>query len=486
SDVNKCSFINDFNTFCVEELANFIPEVCVIGLKDASYQSFPEEVPTDSQTEDDLKKSCLEKQQKIQIQYENPEKFENLKIIKMKGINVEPGVLRATGRCLKLYPTITTLRLENCNLTYIEIDIIANILTHTAVITDLCLNGNPVRQMNYFILLQETNLQYLSLCLCNINDEGVKLISNELKYSDYTTNTLIGLNLTHNRITCAGVKFLAEALRTNRSVISLSLAGNRIQDQGVGFIAEVLQKFPLFHEECIERRCRNITRLLKRQSFLDEQVKIVKNAQVSSNSKQGIIKSVMPKKTFSASRDTKKGGSQILSSTKRTSATKESNTTLEKRNCKARGEMRKIDLETICGPHHWKKKIHILICRKVTPEDGSLWCVGNFHLSHLNLAYNRFGLVGVKAFHTAVIYQDKLLHNTRRGLLRLGLQGNPIPEFCTELPELLEIINNRYYSINDITGNNEDSPKTSISSVKRRSSSRQSSSIRKSNSATLK
>ena len=40
----------------------------------------------------------------------------------------------------------------------------------------------------------------------------------------------------------------------NRSLLSLSLASNQITDEGCKILAGVLQRFPLTHEEVVQRR----------------------------------------------------------------------------------------------------------------------------------------------------------------------------------------------------------------------------------------
>ena len=51
-----------------------------------------------------------------------------------------------------------------------------------------------------------------------------------------------------------GACVLFDSLRMNRTLLSLGLAGNGIGDAGAKKVAEVLSKFPLTHEELVERR----------------------------------------------------------------------------------------------------------------------------------------------------------------------------------------------------------------------------------------
>ena len=83
------------------------------------------------------------------------------------------------------------------------------LVSFNALLKLLYINKDVVSRMELLMFILYS-LQFLSLCQCDINDNGAKLISSELIYNDYTTHTLVGLNLTHNQITCIGAQFFAE------------------------------------------------------------------------------------------------------------------------------------------------------------------------------------------------------------------------------------------------------------------------------------
>ncbi|CAK9812501.1 hypothetical protein ANTPLA_LOCUS7420 [Anthophora plagiata] len=83
---------------------------------------------------------------------------------------------------------------------------------------DLNLDMNPNAQENYHLLCTPAgSLLYLSLKLCKITDEGVKMIANELRYQDPpNTSKLVILSLANNHITKDGAFHIGQMLRTNR------------------------------------------------------------------------------------------------------------------------------------------------------------------------------------------------------------------------------------------------------------------------------
>lgn len=63
------------------------------------------------------------------------------------------------------------------------------------------------------------SLHYLSLKLCEISDNGMKKIANELKYRDPPDDPkLIILDLANNHITKDGAVHIGSMLRTNRCI----------------------------------------------------------------------------------------------------------------------------------------------------------------------------------------------------------------------------------------------------------------------------
>ncbi|XP_017788723.1 PREDICTED: leucine-rich repeat-containing protein 71-like [Habropoda laboriosa] len=123
---------------------------------------------------------------------------------------------------------------------------IAEMTKNIGCLEELNLDMNPNAQENYHLLCTPAgSLQYLSLRLCNITDEGVEKIAKELRYQDPPNNPkLIILNLAHNHVTKDGAFHVARMLRTNRSLRCLVLLGNRICDEGASLILQELRMYP--------------------------------------------------------------------------------------------------------------------------------------------------------------------------------------------------------------------------------------------------
>lgn len=63
------------------------------------------------------------------------------------------------------------------------------------------------------------SLRYLSLKMCKLSDNGVRMIANELTYENPPNDPrLISLNVADNDITNIGAGHIAVMLRTNRLI----------------------------------------------------------------------------------------------------------------------------------------------------------------------------------------------------------------------------------------------------------------------------
>ncbi|XP_076679578.1 uncharacterized protein LOC143374912 [Andrena cerasifolii] len=144
-------------------------------------------------------------------------------------------------------------------------------LTSIGCLRDVNLDMNPNTQENYHLLCRPAgNLCYLSLKLCEISDNGMKKIANELQYRDPPDNPkLMILNLSNNRVTKGGASHIANMLRTNRSLKSLILLGNWICDEGASYIIQQLKITTLTHEEIVDLRRRKFAELSLRDELME-------------------------------------------------------------------------------------------------------------------------------------------------------------------------------------------------------------------------
>lgn len=118
------------------------------------------------------------------------------------------------------------------------------------------MDNNPISKPIYHVLLYEenSNVQYLSLRNNGLNDIGIQYLSCALGELKRANTKLFSLNLNSNSISDEGARYLAKALRTNRTLLVLNLANNQIGDKGAMALAEVISKFPMTFDEIIHRR----------------------------------------------------------------------------------------------------------------------------------------------------------------------------------------------------------------------------------------
>ncbi|XP_028750195.1 NACHT, LRR and PYD domains-containing protein 14 [Peromyscus leucopus] len=79
------------------------------------------------------------------------------------------------------------------------------------------------------------------LCLADniLEDEGIELLSDALRYPQCTLQSLV---LRCCCVTSVGSKFLSDALLNNRSLIHLDLGSNKLQDSGIKLLCHILQQ----------------------------------------------------------------------------------------------------------------------------------------------------------------------------------------------------------------------------------------------------
>ncbi|XP_046737130.1 uncharacterized protein LOC124405905 [Diprion similis] len=192
--------------------------------------------------------------------------------LRCKGCHVDVFMLEALNNSMKKFSTLTTLKLQRCFIDAFGIVKIAEMLAEpSSTIKDLNLDMNPnTKQNHHFLCAARTKLLYLSLKICEINDDGVAKIASNLSHHDEScTSSLIVLNLANNTISQIGAEKIGNMLRTNRSLQSLTLTGNKINDAGVKCILDQLSPFTLTHAEVVEKRWRKINRLKLRKEKMD-------------------------------------------------------------------------------------------------------------------------------------------------------------------------------------------------------------------------
>lgn len=272
-------------------------------------------------------------------------------------------------------------------------------------ITDVILDDTYVEAANYYILLESPRrLRRLSLARCFIQDIGVEQIAAKLAFSHPASETLALLNLSSNRITDVGATYIATALRTNRCLSYLNLTNNMITDEGGKTIFEVLMQFPLSYSEMIGRNERYIRHLRKKHELIDT---FITNVQQTDETD---------------SKSAKKKASRIDTSQGRPSASY--------MHGRAQDMAKKL-ISDFKDPYH----------KDITLKDGVLHCNGNNILAYLNLSYNHLSYTTLKTILNVLRYQ-KNCARVPRGLVRVGIEGNPMPNDCIELKNINNELDN--------------------------------------------
>ncbi|XP_074035691.1 uncharacterized protein isoform X3 [Leptinotarsa decemlineata] len=155
---------------------------------------------------------------KIWLSFKKTTQEELLDTIIFKNENIENSIFPVLKEWQQLYKSITVLKFENCGLTAEKIELLADLIESQRLVQHLSVNGNPNREQNFYILLKDTKLVSLSLKLCGINLDGIRMICEEL--SKPLDNPLLHLNLASNNLYDEGMEYVAKFLRINRKILS--------------------------------------------------------------------------------------------------------------------------------------------------------------------------------------------------------------------------------------------------------------------------
>nr|KAG5697468.1 hypothetical protein BaRGS_029359 [Batillaria attramentaria] len=193
----------------------------------------------------------------VQVEKEQPEQpTSGVTAVYIRGWKVDMRIMEILRSCFIHLEKLHTINMWNVGLTSESVNFLTCMLPLCPNLKSIVLDANPVDKQNYSQLIQGGTVQHLSLRHCRITDEGACRLGHEVGSLKSTNTSLLSLDLAGNLITDEGAAHLSKALRTNRTLLTLSLANNKIGDRGATMLAEVLARFPLTHEECLERRYR--------------------------------------------------------------------------------------------------------------------------------------------------------------------------------------------------------------------------------------
>ncbi|XP_070537411.1 leucine-rich repeat-containing protein 71-like isoform X37 [Ptychodera flava] len=400
----------------------------------------------------------------VQVEMENEDKPATVTEIYIRGWKVDDTMMGVLKQCLPTIEKLHTLYFWNTGLTEKTIAELASFLPQCSNLKNLTLDGNPVLEENFALLIGDDSLlANVSFRNNHITDKGAEMIGKALSTAKSCNKNLISLNLSYNKITDIGATHIANGLRMNRVVLSLSLASNQISDTGAKKLGEVLSRFPLTHEETVERR-----KLIREKGSPDR-------------------KSPSPPsrgRAESKDRPGSKGSGTVLDKTdkKRDKSSKKKDAKKEKEEDKTvKGGAKKDDkwkkgvskitmLAEMQGTKTAKGKKTVggkdkkgaLLPESETPDvveainplmdsveniDGQLWIPGNRALINLNLSRNQISEGGFKALLLGVQYQmtlNSLQPNPAlKGLMRISLNKNAISPSNDAVSKLQELMTTR-------------------------------------------
>ncbi|XP_026734117.1 uncharacterized protein LOC113498331 [Trichoplusia ni] len=322
------------------------------------------------------------------------------------------SVMKIIGLIIKFHPMLTMITIDS-GLQMQAMYEIAKFLP-LSKITEICMDYTFLREANYHLLLDHKGLKHLSISKCRITDSVLKNICNKLVFPNVACKTLHALNVSSNRITDAGMKYIADMLRSNRNLSYLNLADNKITDTGAKYVLDCLGEFPLRPSELLEKRTRHLIYLKERKEMMDKTVQELRLNEYEK--KMGRRKSAKPTVSLKK-KDKEAEGSKSLSYVE-----------------SIYFEKAESIVDSILGhfmdPFSPDDTFH---------RDGEIYCYGNNTLSYLNIAYNNLSYFSVKQLYQVIVTQ-KYLARKPRGLVNVVIEGNYLPAQCEEFRLIDEIL----------------------------------------------
>ncbi|XP_056002548.1 leucine-rich repeat-containing protein 71-like isoform X18 [Ostrea edulis] len=390
----------------------------------------------------------------VQVEMENYDKPETVTEIYIRGWKIDDVMMNTLKQCWSVMEKLHTINLWNTGLTKDTVSIMASTLPSIVNLRTLILDGNVVKDENWHELItDESPVQNLSLRHCGMTDTGAKAIGEALGTVKRANTKLVSLNLAGNQISDQGVIDIANGLRMNRTLMSLSLASNQVGDKGASKLGEVLSRFPLSHEEVVERR--------KQKSSMgspDRNKSPPPSRRADSKDRPGSVRSSSQhdktdkskqKQSAKTKKDAGKGGKEPPKEEEKhdkskgkkddkAAAKKEGGTGSRKASLvadtknAAKGKTKGKDKgkPSQAEPEEMGDSSFI---NPLTDEadfiDGQLWVSGNRLLINLNLSRNQIGEQGMAAILKAMQYQTTLSLGSKSGgtgLMRICVFKNKI------------------------------------------------------------
>ncbi|XP_033098086.1 leucine-rich repeat-containing protein 71-like isoform X24 [Anneissia japonica] len=446
--------------------------------KDASKDPTPDESPDTGSQEDPPPKTYVTKEKYayfrpvIQVEMENDEKPITVTEIYIRGWKIDLLMVGIFKQCWPTIEKLSVVNLWNVNLSEAVIKEFASFLPQCPNLKTLAIDGTICVEESWALLIgEESLLTSLSLRNNGITDKGAAMIGKALSTVKTCNKNLISLNLSGNKISDIGATSIAQGLRMNRALLSLSLANNNVSNEGAKRLAEVLSRFPLTHEEVVERR-----KLLSEKGSPDRG--LVKSPPPSrrGDNRPGSVRSSShmdktDKKRDKSSKkkdgkkdkdDATKGGSKKDDKWKkggsRTSVVPPTSQPISNASIVADTMTKTKGKKTSSKDKRLPESDSPEMVEAINPlleqvenMDNQLWIPGNRCMINLNLSRNNITEIGMKSLLLAVQYQITLLNLTPspalKGILRMSLNGNAVKKTDETFMKLQEVLLTRdpYY-----------------------------------------
>ncbi|XP_060916288.1 leucine-rich repeat-containing protein 71 [Labrus mixtus] len=367
---------------------------------------------------------------RLQIETENADSH-STKNLKISGWKVDEQIARVLQKILPSFSRLQSLHFWQAGLTDQTVMSLINTIPLCSNLSFVTLEGNPLPEQSYHLLLSEDSLlTHLSLRNNSIGDEGARLIGAALSTTRSANRNLLSLNLSFNSIGDEGAAHIAQGLRLNRALLFLSLSNNQIGDAGAAPLAQTLGDFALTHEEVMERR-----------KLLLERAQSSSIAADSDQSPADQLPSDPSSSSLSSSKGKKKETNKKVEKPAATKENPKSNKksadvkVTQNKGGKLGGKEKQLPVQEV------EETVNPLLDHSAQYRDGELILPGNTTLISLNLAGNRITEKWLPLVLKSLQMQS-VGTGGGRGLLRLCLQRNTFPphsECYVKIKELMKL-----------------------------------------------
>ncbi|XP_066529956.1 leucine-rich repeat-containing protein 71 isoform X2 [Hoplias malabaricus] len=453
---DKCPVQTIDSYQCSGNLEMDFPELCaLVGLSEIPIvklrQPIPAVTPTDNNAMEEsltqispgspvqlwCPKPCLH------VETEN-EDSQNAKKIIISGWRVDEMVAQVLSKTLPSLSNLQSLKIWQARLTDHILTSLKNTISICANLRTVILEGNPIPEQSYHILMGEDSMiAHLSLRNNHIDEYGARLIGSALSTTYSANKNLLTLNMAFNSIGDRGAQFIAQGLRLNRTLLCLSLAYNHITDAGAFSLAEVLGPFALSHEEIVERRQQLISRDQSPSQRVSSDSKFEHPLSVHSSSSldQNMKGSKNTSKKKDAPKKEERPGSQSVAIGGKKEEPKLGKKVSDTKVSRGRGgksgakDKRPSGSELETGD--MTESLSPLLHPGIQHVDGKVIQPGNTALISLNISGNKLTDESLQKFLSSVAGQGE------GGVLRLSLNRNCFPPDCETYLKIQEIMSSK-------------------------------------------